>query len=101
MAKEIKQRIGPFEFSSFGLIQLLSASYSVLLLYAGAVSLATVGPAAAQDRLRRLTVTNLALAALLLLLTIVFQFPPPMLFAGMATILFAVSIFQQGSFKHG
>jgi hypothetical protein len=93
MAKDLKHRIGPFEASAFGLIQLLSASYSVL--YAGATSLATVGPAVTHGRLSRLTTLNLMLAALLLLLTVLAQFPPPMFFAAVATILFAVSLIQQ------
>jgi hypothetical protein len=101
MAKEIKQRMGPFEFSAFGLIQLLSASYSVLLLYAGTVSLVSLGPSATQGRLRGLTVVNLLLAILMLGLTIVYQFPPPMLFAAVATVLFSISLFQQRRPVHG
>lgn len=101
MAREIKQEIGPFEASAFGLIQLLNASYSVLLLYAGAVSLVAVGPAAAHGSFRRLTITNLILAALLLFLTILYQFPPPMLFAAAALILFTVSFLLQRRSSHG
>jgi hypothetical protein len=43
--QEHRPAIGPFKFSAWGTAQILNATYSILLLYAGAVSLVLLTPA--------------------------------------------------------
>lgn len=94
-AKAYTVPIGPLTASAWSGMQILNSSYSIWLIYAGALNLLTFRPAAQTGRLRALTVCNLLFIALLLGITILFQFPPPMLFAGVALILFGVSWWKQ------
>lgn len=89
-------KLGPFTPSAWGGMQILNSSYSVLLIYIGILNLLAMRPAAWAGRLKALTVCNIFFVALLLLITIVFQFPPPMLFAATALIFFGVSWVKQG-----
>jgi hypothetical protein len=83
--------MGPFH-THFGLlVRLLSASYSTLLLFVGALNLVALQAAVAHGRLRALTLVNLAFCALLAVLAAVVRFPPPMVFALAIEILFALS----------
>lgn len=87
--------MGPFKPSVFGLSQILSLSYTTFLLYIGTINLLAMGPAAQAGRLRALTMCNILFVALLFGITILYQFPPPMFFAGIALILFTVSWWKQ------
>jgi len=89
--------LGPFTPSAWGTMQILNGSYSVLLIYAGVLNLSVMRVAAQAGRLKGLTVCNIFFVALLLLITIIFQFPPPMLFAGIALTLFSASWAKQRS----
>ena len=87
--------MGPFH-THFGLlVRLLSASYSTLLLFVGVLNLTVLEVAVAQGRLRALTLVNLAFCGVLLALAIVVRFPPPMGFALVIEILFALSLVAQ------
>lgn len=95
LAVEYTMTMGPFKPSAWGGMQVLNSSYSVLLIYAGVLNLSVMRAAAQAGRLMALTVCNIFFVAILLLIAIVFQFPPPMLFAGIAFILFGVSWVRQ------
>ncbi len=88
---------GPFHATGWHTMNILNSSYSALLLYAGVLNLIAVGPAVATGRLRKLTMVNIVFVAVLLAITLIFQFPPPGLFAAMTLILFVVSLMRQGS----
>lgn len=83
--------IGPFHTSWVQLNQLLSTSYSALLYFVVAVNCVALRPVAAAGRLRSLAFVNAAFSALLLAITLVFRFPPPGVFALVATVLFGLS----------
>ncbi len=97
LAIEDTGAMGPFKPSTWGGMQILNSSYSVFLVYIGFLNLLAIRPAAQAGRLAGLTVCNIFFVALLLLITIIFQFPPPMLFAGIALILFGASWVKQRS----
>jgi hypothetical protein len=88
---------GPFQASAWHTVELLNTSYSVLLLYAGVLNLLMVGPALASGRLRRITWVNILFVGLLLALTVVFQFLPPMVLTAVVLLLFVVSLIRQRS----
>jgi len=88
--------MGPFKPSVFGLTQILSLSYTTFLLYFGTINLLALRPAAQAGRLRALTLCNILFVAMLFGITILYQFPPPMLFSGVALALFCVSWWKQG-----
>jgi len=96
-AKAYTIELGPFTPSAWGGMQILNSSYSVLLIYVGILNLSAMRSAAQAGRLTALTVCNIFFIVLLLLITIVYQFPPPMLFAGIALIFFGVSWAKQRS----
>lgn len=93
----VKFDIGPFHTHAAMLVQLLSASYAVLLLALGAVNLIAMKPCIANRRFRALTIANLIFVGLLLALTVIYQFPPPMLFAATAEILLIASLIRQSA----
>jgi len=95
LAKAYTIPMGPCTPTAFGLIQILSVSYSLLLIYAGVLNLLAMGPAMRAGRLRALAMCNILFIALLLGVLVVYQFPPPMLFAGTALVLFGVSWVKQ------
>lgn len=90
---------GPFHATGWHTMNILNCSYSALLLYAGVLNLIAVGPAIAAGRLRILTCVNIIFVALLLGITLVFQFPPPALFAAVTLIFFIVSLVKQAGAK--
>ncbi|NOT01277.1 MAG: hypothetical protein HOP29_11685 [Phycisphaerales bacterium] len=94
-AKAYTVRLGPFSPTAFGGIQILNSSYSVLLIYAGVLNLLVLRAASQAGRLKAITVCNVVFVGLLLGITILFQFPPPMLFAATAFVLFGVSWAKQ------
>jgi len=95
--RAFKLDLGPFHATGFGTVMILNSSYSVLLLYVAILNLATWRCAAAAGRLRRLTVINMLFVALLGGICLAFQFPPPLLFAALALLLFIVSYVRQSA----
>jgi len=93
--KALTVSFGPLTATGFGLIQILNCSYSVLLIYAGVLNLLAMRPAISTGRLKALTACNVIFVGLLLAIIIFFQFPPPMLFAGLALIFFVASWAKQ------
>jgi hypothetical protein len=87
--------MGPFHTHFGHLVRLLSASYSTLLLFVGVLNLVALPAAVAHGRLRALTLVNLAFCGLLLALAAVVRFPPPMVFALVIEVLFALSLVAQ------
>ena len=87
--------MGPFHTNAAMLMHLLSASYSPLLIGLATINLIALAGAIAQGRLRALTIANIFLVGLLLAVTIIYQFPPPMVFSLVAVILFLVSLMRQ------
>jgi len=85
----------PFESNAWGGNQILSASYSVLLVQTGLLSLWAMGPLQQAGLLRRLTLLNLICSGLQLGISIAYQFIPPMAFCGVVFVLFAVSLWRQ------
>ncbi len=87
--------MGPFHTHFGQLVRLLSASYSTLLLFVGVLNLVAQPLAVAAGRLRALTLVNVAFCGLLLTLAAVVRFPPPMVFALVIEVLFALSLVAQ------
>jgi len=75
--------------------QILSASYSILLIWTGTLNLLLLRAAAATGLLRTLTRVNVIFIGLLLIVTIFWEFPPPMLLAGIVFLLFLASLMRQ------
>jgi len=87
--------LGPFHTHFGQLVRLLSASYSTLLLFVGVLNLVALPAAVAHGRLRGLTLVNLVFCGLLLVLSAIVRFPPPMMFALVIEVLFALSLAAQ------
>jgi hypothetical protein len=88
--------MGPFHTNAAMLMHLLSASYSTLLLGLATINLVTLRGAIALRRFRALTIVNIIIAGALLTITIIYQFPPPMVFSLVAAVLFMASLIRQG-----
>jgi hypothetical protein len=97
LAMEYILPMGPFKPTAWGGNQILNSSYSVLLIYVGVLNLLALRPAAQAGRLRAFATCNVLFVALLLAITILFQFPPPMIFATTSLSLFGVSWLKQGT----
>ncbi len=95
LMRDLQIQVGPMRSSAWGAVQILNASYSVLLLYVGTLNLLVLETVAVHGKLRALTVANLVFTGLLLVITIAYQFPPPMVFAVIVFVLFALSLYQQ------
>lgn len=95
MMMDLQMQIGPMRPSAWDAVQILNASYSVLLLYAETLNLLVLGVVVAHGKLRTLTIANLVFTGLLLVITIAYQFPPPMVIAIIVFALFALSLYQQ------
>ena len=81
--------IGPFHTTWAGLNMLLSASYSGLLFFVVALNVVALPAVVAHQRLRALATVNAIFAAILLAISLAYQFPPPALFSLIACVLFA------------
>lgn len=80
--------IGPFR-SHWGMLnQLLSTSYSTLLFFVVALNLVALPSVTAHGRLESLAAVNVVFVGALLALSLIFQFPPPGVFALGAEFLF-------------
>src|SRR5262245_32051384 len=83
--------MGPFHTNWAKLHQLLSASYSALLFFVVALNLVGLPAVCApppHGRLRALALVNVIFVAVLLIIALIYQFPPPGVFALIALILF-------------
>ena len=89
--RDYRQRFGPLEASVWGAVQLLNASFSLLMLQLGVVNLVARRPVAAAGRLGRLALVNLVFSAALLAVAIAAQFPPPLVLAAVVFGLFLVA----------
>jgi hypothetical protein len=87
--------MGPFHTDFGQLVELLSASYSLLLALVGTLNLVALPAAATAGRLRALTLVNLAFCAVLVVVPAIYQFPPPLVFALIIETLFALSLARQ------
>ncbi len=94
-AKEFVLTTTPLESNAWGGNQILSASYSVLFIQAGVLSLLAMSPLRKVGRLRLLTLLNVIFAGLQLAIAIAYQFLPPLVFSGVICALFAISLWQQ------
>lgn len=81
--------------TAWGANQILSASYSILLIWTGTLNLLLLRAAATAGLLRTLTRVNVIFIGLVLIVTIYWEFPPPMLFAGIVFLLFLASLMRQ------
>ena len=91
----LKYDMGPFHATGWHTTQLLSGSYSTLVIFVAILNFFTMGPMIAAGCFRTLTIVNLIFTAILLGITLVYQFPPPMVFSLVALILFGVSLMRQ------
>jgi hypothetical protein len=89
--------VGPFHTTGWHTMNILSISFSALLLYTGVLNLLVMGPMMAAGRLRKLTAVNIVFVILLMAIILVFQFPPPALFAALTLLFFVWSWMRQGS----
>jgi hypothetical protein len=88
--------MGPFHTHWGKLNQLLSVSYSTLLFFVVALNLVALPAVVTHGRMRALAQVNAIFAALLLVIAVVFQFPPPGVFALIATVLFVMAAIRGG-----
>jgi len=95
-ARSLATDLGPFHATAWGAIQILNASYSALLAYVAVLNFVSWRTLAAAGRLRAFTAVQVAFTAVLTVITVIYQFPPPMVFAGLALVLFLISWICQG-----
>lgn len=91
LALSIRQKMGPLEPTVWGGIQILNISYSVLVFFVAAVNLATARAVSTAGGLAGLSAINAAFCVLLTAIPLLFQFPPPAIFALIAAVLYAVA----------
>lgn len=84
-------KIGPMTATAHGLQQILSISYTLFLVFLGAINLTMARPAMLAGRLRTLAWLNFGLCAGLFGVAIANQFPPPALFALLALVCFGLA----------
>ncbi len=87
--------MGPFKPTAWHTTNILSNSYSLLLIFAGVINLLTLTPVIAAHKLRPLTLANVIFTFLIAAICLAFQFPPPLLFAGAAWFCFTMSLIRQ------
>lgn len=80
--------LGPFHTHWGKLNQLLSVSYSTLLYFIVALNFVALPAVVACRRLRALALVNTVFTTGLLVIAAAYQFPPPGVFALVATVLF-------------
>jgi hypothetical protein len=84
--------IGPVHTTMWHLTMLLSASYSVFLVYIGVLNLVVLRAAAAAGRLGGLAAANLFFCAILAAICAAAWFPPPFVFTVFCSTCFAISV---------
>lgn len=88
---EYTESLGPLTASAWGAMQILNSGYSILLFFVATLDLALIGVAAQSGKLGRIAAINAAFCAALCLAPLWFQFPPPIVFAAPAALLFSLS----------
>ncbi|MGE0480971.1 MAG: hypothetical protein AB7Q17_10920 [Phycisphaerae bacterium] len=89
-ARAHQAQLGPFLATAWGGMQILNTSYSILLCFVGLLDLVAVKDAAA-PRVRTLAAVNMGLAAALAGVALLYQFPPPAVFALAALVCFTIA----------
>lgn len=79
--------MGPFHTNWLGLNRLLSASYSALLFFVVALNLVALPAVIAHGRLPALATVNAIFVGILLVIALIYRFPPPAVFALAAEVL--------------
>jgi hypothetical protein len=97
--RELKVERGPFNPSEWALAQILTNSYSLLLVGLGIIGLLVVRPMAMVGRLRALTTLFIMLTGTLVLINVLWMFPPPLLFSGLALAAFCSSMVRQSMLR--
>lgn len=87
--------MGPFHPTGWHTTNILNSSYSVLLIYAGVLNVVALRPAIVAGRLRALTIVNIIFVALIAAIPLLLHFPPPLVFAAAALVLFILSLTRQ------
>jgi hypothetical protein len=91
----LKLDMGPFHATGWHTVQLLSASYSTLVLFVAVLNLSIMGAATVAGVSRTLIIVNVVFTGILFAVTLVYQFPPPMVFTAVAEILFVSALIKQ------
>jgi hypothetical protein len=86
--------MGPFHTHAGKLTQLLSASYSALLFFVVALNFVALPAVIAHGRLRALAMVNAIFVGVLLAISLLYQFPPPAVFALTAEVLFVGAVIR-------
>lgn len=89
--------IGPFHTNWARLNQLLSVSYSAFLFFIVALNLVALPAVIAHRRLRAMSMVNVLFVGFVLITAVVFQFPPPGVFALIAEALFIAALIRATS----
>jgi len=84
--------IGPFHSNWAKLNQLLSVSYSALLFFVVALNLVALPAIIAHGRLRTMAMVNVIFVGILLATSVIYQFPPPGVFALTAEVFFIAAM---------
>ena len=84
--------MGPFHTHKGNLWLLLSASYSTLLFFVVALNFAALPAIVAHGRLRLFAAVNAIFVGVLLGIALMYQFPPPGVFALIAVLFFIAAI---------
>ena len=92
--------IGPFHSNWAKLNQLLSVSYSALLFFVVALNLVALPAIIAHGRLRALATVNVIFVGILLSTSVIYQFPPPGVFALIAEVFF-IAAMVRATRSHG
>jgi len=93
--------MGPFHTTWAGLSQLLSASYSALLFFVGALNLVALPAIIAHGRLRAMATVNVIFVGILLIIAVIYQFPPPGVFSLIAEVFFIAAMVRAGGSDRG
>lgn len=86
--------IGPFHSDWSQLNLLLSVSYSALLFFVVALNLVALPAVVAHGHLRAMAMVNAIFVALLVATAVIYQFPPPGVFAIVAEVFFIAAMLK-------
>jgi hypothetical protein len=89
---EVAVDMGPFHTHLGKLFQLLGASYSTLLIFVAALNLVALPAVIAHGRLRAMAMVNVIFVGILLAIAVIYQFPPPGVFALIAEAFFIATL---------
>lgn len=98
--KACQFQVGPVTSTAWGMAQILNSGYALLLVGVGITGLLVVRPMAMVGRLRAVTVLNIMLTGSLAVVSLLWLFPPPLLFATLALAAFSASLARQELVRH-